>query len=241
MIVLMYHDIVTSADKGSGFQNESAFLYKVDELQFEKQVKKTQGDEVLFSFDDGGESFYTKAAPILEKYGMRGIFFISTKYIGTKGFLTERQIRELDGRGHIIGSHSHTHPVNMAALSREEVAYEWKESISILSRILGKKVEVASVPNGYNSKVVIEEAIMANINVLYTSMPTDKEVVKNGLKLIGRYVVHNNMSNNYVVNGVVANKNLRMKLYRRWQAINILKLLLGNSYNTVKTFLLGKS
>ena len=86
MIVLMYHDIVTFADKGSGFQNESAFLYKVDELQFEEQVKKTQGDEVLFSFDDGGESFYTKAALILEKYGMRGIFFILQSILEQKDF-----------------------------------------------------------------------------------------------------------------------------------------------------------
>ena len=89
----MYHDIVTKTDKSSGFQNDSAFQYKVEESAFEEQVKALQGKDVVFTFDDGGESFLTKIAPILEKYGFKGVFFISTKYIGTQGFLTKEQVK----------------------------------------------------------------------------------------------------------------------------------------------------
>ena len=84
--------------------------YKVEESAFEEQVKALQGKDVVFSFDEGGESFHTKASPLLEQYGFKGVFLISTKYIGTQGFLTEEQVKELAERGHVVGSHSHTHP-----------------------------------------------------------------------------------------------------------------------------------
>lgn len=107
-ICLMYHDIVTRDDKSSGFQNESAFQYKVNEKDFEKQVKALRGKDVIFSFDDGGVSFITEAAPILEKYGFKGFFFISTKYIDTPGFLSREQVKCLAEHGHCVGSHSYT-------------------------------------------------------------------------------------------------------------------------------------
>jgi peptidoglycan/xylan/chitin deacetylase (PgdA/CDA1 family) len=40
---------------------------------------------VLFTFDDGRESNYRIAAPVLESYGARGIFFVVPKFIGLTG------------------------------------------------------------------------------------------------------------------------------------------------------------
>jgi peptidoglycan/xylan/chitin deacetylase (PgdA/CDA1 family) len=40
---------------------------------------------VLFTFDDGRESNYRIAAPFLESYGARGIFFVVPKFIGLTG------------------------------------------------------------------------------------------------------------------------------------------------------------
>ena len=120
----MYHDIVTTNDKSSGFQNKNAFQYKVEESAFEEQVKAVQGNDVVFTFDDGGVSFLTKAVPILEKYDFKGVFLVSTKYIGTPGFLTTEQVKELAERGHVIGSHSHTHPEIFTKLSSEEIKHE---------------------------------------------------------------------------------------------------------------------
>ena len=64
----------------------------------------------LITVDDGGVSYYTVVADRLERLGWRGHCFVTTDMIGQRGFLTRRQIRELDGRGHIIGSHSASHP-----------------------------------------------------------------------------------------------------------------------------------
>lgn len=233
----MYHDIVTASDKTSGFQNKSAFMYKVDVRKFEEQVKIAQGSDVVFTFDDGGLSLVTEAAPVLEKYGMKGVFFISTKYIDTPGFLTATQVKELELRGHVIGSHSHNHQENMTVLERDELLFEWKESLRILSDILGHPVTIASIPNGYDSIDVINTAYEAGITELHTSKPTEKEEMRNGCKLIGRYVVHDNMSNDYVAS-IIKSSSIRKKIYRRWQIINIAKLILGKNYNVVKMFLI---
>ena len=140
----MYHDIEKRGEYKSGFQNDTAFHYKIDLDAFEAQVKAlAYNDDIVFTFDDGGSSALFLAAPILEKYGRKGLFFICTQYIGQPGFLTEKQITELENRGHLIGSHSHTHPSNMASLSINEIRKEWGKSCGILEKILGKRIEIA--------------------------------------------------------------------------------------------------
>lgn len=240
-IVLMYHCVCDDDSMPSGFQNVSAFQYKLDLKTFEEQIKQLANvdNHVAFSFDDGGVSFYLVIAPVLEKYNQRGIFFISTKYIGTKGFLTIEQIRNLHLRGHVIASHSHTHPENIGALEYDEVVEEWKESVSILSEICGTCINVASIPNGYSSKKVIKAAKEAGISVLYTSVPTLKRKNKYGVQLVGRYVVHKNMNVLYVKN-IVCSRWLRVKLKFRYEIILILKMILGTYYHQLKLMILKR-
>jgi len=233
MLYLMYHDIVTKTDKSSGFQNDSAFQYKVEEGLFEEQVKTLQGKEVTFSFDDGGVSFITKAVPILEKYGRKGVFFISTKYIDTPGFLSKEQVKELADRGHIVGSHSHTHPEIFTKLSKYEICEEWKKSFEVLSGILGRNDMPLSIPNGYASKVIMEEAIRAGYTDIYTSEPTTKIHQFQNHNVIGRYVVHDEMTTQDVLR-IVESKSTRMKMAVKWSVLNIVKAVLGSSYDVVK-------
>ena len=232
-VVLMYHDIVTKEDKSSGFQNESAFQYKVLESAFEEQVKALQGKDVVFTFDDGGVSFITKAAPILEKYGFKGVFFISTKYIGTSGFLTAEQIKALEERGHIVGSHSHSHPEIFTKLSEEEVREEWLKSYEILQSILGRKDLPMSIPNGYASKTIMQEAIDCGFTDIYTSQPTTKNKSFQKHNVIGRYVVHENMSTADVLR-IVTSKGCQMKMALKWHVLNVVKGVLGESYDALK-------
>ena len=235
-VVLMYHDIVNRDDTSSGFQNDSAFQYKVEVRKFEEQVKAlADRKDVVFTFDDGGVSFLTIAAPILEKYGKRGVFFISTKYIGTCGFLTKDHVKELEERGHIIGSHSHSHPDNIAALSVAEMDKEWGESARSLKEILGHEVTMASIPNGYGSKELNTSALGAGFTELYTSEPTTKFKTNDGQQLIGRYVVHCDMSTNDVI-AIVMDKGHRQKMHLRWWVLEQAKKVLGSGYDKVKAF-----
>ena len=233
MIVLMYHDILTRSDKSSGFQNDNAFQYKVEDSAFEEQVKALQGKDVTFTFDDGGVSFITKAAPILEKYGRKGVFFISTKFIGTPGFLTSEQVKELADRGHIVGSHSHTHPEIFTQLKKDEIRNEWKKSFDILSGILGMNDMPLSIPNGYASKMIMEEAVKVGYTDIYTSEPTTKIHQFQKHNVIGRYVVHDGMTTQDVLR-IVESKSTRMKMAVKWSVLNIVKAVLGSSYDVFK-------
>lgn len=232
-VVLMYHDIVTADDKTSGFQNDSAFQYKINETDFEEQVKALKGKDVELTFDDGGISFYTKAAPILEKYGFRGVFFVSTDYIGTTGFLTFEQIKELDNRGHIIGSHSCSHPQDMTKLSEAQIKLEWKNSLEILKKTLGHPIEYASIPNGYLSKVIIECVNNTGIKYLYTSTPTTKIRKEQSFQMVGRYVIYKDMPTLKVVK-ITCSEKCRFMLFAKWFILSIIKLVLGNYYSRVK-------
>ena len=229
----MYHDIVKENDMTSGFQNSSAFQYKVSATLFEEQVSTLSGTDVTFTFDDGGKSFITLAAPILEKYNKKGIFFISTKYINTPGFLSAKEVKELELRGHVVGSHSHTHPADMTSMTREEMDREWKSSAETLSKILGHNVTLASIPNGYTSKQLFLSAKQAAFTDIYTSVPKAKEIISNDQRIYGRYVVHRNMSSQEVY-FLTTNKNKKRYLYARWYCLNIAKKILGKSYNHIK-------
>ena len=233
-VVLMYHDIVTIDDKSSGFQNESAFQYKLLASDFEEQVKSLADKNVTFTFDDGGVSFITQAAPILERYGRKGIFFISTDYIDTPGFLTTEQVKELDTRGHIIGSHSCSHPHDISQLSEEEIFREWTDSKRRLEEILGHEVVTASIPNGYCTKMVCDKAFESGLRVLYTSKPTTRSKKHNNIQCIGRYVVHCDMAVNHV-HAIVCNHKTRIKIYLRWLVLEALKMMLGSRYDKLKS------
>lgn len=226
---LMYHDVYRGVDKSSGFQSPVSKTYKVREDIFEEQVKSCVGRDVVFTFDDGGESFIKIISPILEKYGFRGLFFISTKYIGTPGFLNEGQIKELDRRGHVIGSHTHSHPKDLASLTQEEITYEWTESKRILESVLNRTVTIASIPNGRGSKIVTEAAHDAGFQKLYTSVPTNAERSVAGVYMIGRYVIRDGINSNRV-GRIVKFRITRTLLHLQWAILNTAQNMLGSYY-----------
>jgi len=64
---------------------------------------------ILLTFDDGGETVYTEALPIMQSYGFTGTAYIVYNYIGAGLFMDRDQIRELYNAGWEIGSHSTSH------------------------------------------------------------------------------------------------------------------------------------
>lgn len=237
-IVLMFHDVYDTSPGESGFTSPAADFYKIDSTTFERYVEATQESKqnFVFTFDDGGVSFYTIAAPILEKYGKKGIFFIATKYIGQKGFLTPSQIEDLDKRGHIIGSHSHNH-VNLSELSEAEIYAEWKESSDILSSIVKHPIEYASLPNGDSSDAVAKMAEKVGITRLYTSVSTTDVTQIGGGKITlnGRFVLTKVTTIEHIKKLQSANYRLALRL--RSSVLNFLKKILGSNYKKIKTLI----
>lgn len=242
-IVLMYHCVYANDRKETGFQSSGANVYKLSAIEFEKQVKAIRETypidcPVVFTFDDGGVSFYSVIAPILEKYHFKGYFFISTDYIGTNGFLSAEQILNLHTRGHVIGSHSCSHPSRMIDLDDETLLKEWVESCKTLSGIIGEDIKVASIPNGYSNKSIIQAMLNAGILQIYTSEPTDKiRNIEKHIQIIGRYAILSSMSTQNVLS-IVNNKNVRRKLLVRSLGLEIVKKILGKSYVIIREKLL---
>ena len=246
-IVLMYHDLYSCDKSESGFQNSTAFKYKVSAEKFEAQVRaimeyeKTfhlKSDFVDFTFDDGGVSFLTIAAPILEKYGFKGKFYISTAYLGTKGFLNKEQVRELHQRGHHIGSHSHTHHERMDVLTVDNIKDEWNISQSILKGILGFAPRLASIPNGYASKLVIDGMLDAGIDFVDTSAITTKIKRYKSVTLRGRYAITEDTTVDNLMQ-LISSPFYRFKKWVRYEILEIAKTILGNSYLTIRKRILG--
>jgi hypothetical protein len=147
---------------------------------------------VFLTFDDGASSAHSCIAPDLERFGWRGHFFVVSDWIGTPAFLTANQIRDLDERGHIIGSHSCSHPERMSKIGRNAMSQEWRDSCAALSDVLGKAVRIASIPNGYYSRAVAETAAEAGIEALFTSEPISRTFSVDGCLILGRYSIKSN-------------------------------------------------
>ena len=149
---------------------------------------------VLLTFDDGGVSAYSHTADELEERGWRGHFFIVTNWIGKPGFLTAEQIRELRQRGHVIGTHSCSHPSRMSRHTLGDIIHEWSRSASVLADHLGEPVSTASVPGGYYSEKVGRGAAIAGIETLFTSEPTTHADMVEGCAIKGRFMIQRNTS-----------------------------------------------
>ena len=236
-IVLMYHDIVNRLHPKSGFQKVGAQQYTLDSRVFSEQVCNYCKEGVFFSFDDGGDSFYTEIASVLEHHNQMGVFFISTQYIDTPHFLTKAQIKELDVRGHLIASHSHTHPRIISELSYDEIVKEWKQSKNLLEGIVGHEVTVASVPGGAVSKDVIKAAAEAGYKTLYTSEPTSEVRTEYGIEVIGRYTISKDTTIE-VLDKIVHDSKYREGLHKRYKRLLLAKKLLGSNYNRLKQLVL---
>jgi peptidoglycan/xylan/chitin deacetylase (PgdA/CDA1 family) len=202
MRTLMYHDIATRAQRESvGFPGPLAARYKLEPAAFEAhldavaatglEVRTLDGGEtapaVAVTFDDGGASALL-AAEALERRGWRGQFFVTSSLIGTRGFLSAEELKELDERGHLIGSHSHSHPTYMGRLTRAQLDDEWTRSRAQIGKILGSPPRTASVPGGYLSREVIAAAAVAGYELLFTSEPT-AHVMHGKLIVRGRYTI----------------------------------------------------
>ncbi|MDI6740776.1 MAG: polysaccharide deacetylase family protein [Candidatus Edwardsbacteria bacterium] len=91
-------------------------------------AKQTLPDSlVAITFDDGYESVYANAWPILKQRSFPFSIFIYPGFIGKgRGSLSWKQVRELAAAGVEVGSHSMTHPVLTRKDGRSEKAYrQW--------------------------------------------------------------------------------------------------------------------
>jgi len=243
----MYHDIVERGDfSASGFPGAVPAVYKVDRKEFARHLEAIRDErrpdgELLLTFDDGGLSAYALIAGMLEQHGWRGYFFVTTDWIGRPGFLSAGQIRELDRRRHVIGSHSCSHPERMSRVPWKRLLEEWKASTDRLSEIVEHPVKVASVPGGYYSRRVAEAAAAAGIETLFTSEPTAHVRTVNGCRVLGRYTVQRGMGPEWPAGFAAGKLGPRLRQAMLWKAKALAKAVGGPLYPLLRAAILRKT
>ncbi len=174
--VLMYHDI--PEDQLGLFENQIKYLIRkkyhfvtVEECKkiMTKQVK-TSRLNLLVTFDDGFAS-NDAASKILDKYGIKGVFFIPPDFVDcvdrkaqvdfirdrlllpessiTEAMkpLTWEQLSEMKRNGHCIGAHTLSH-ARVSRLSLSEAEKEILNSKKKLEEKLHQDVTVFAFPFG---------------------------------------------------------------------------------------------
>jgi len=256
---LLYHDIVPQYHyELSGFQGSDADIYKLGTAEFRRHMQViashtelrpvavtaagfVEADRnLLLTFDDGGVSAIEQTASILGEYNWLGHFFVTTSRIGTPGFLDVIQVRALRDGGHVIGTHSVSHPMRMAACSAKQLDHEWQDSVRHLEDILGEPVTTGSIPGGYYSHAVASAAAEAGIRVLFTSEPLTRIGRVDGCQVIGRFSVQQGVSAQWVA-AVVADRLLpRACRFLAWNGKKLLKVAGGSVYLTMRKAILSR-
>lgn len=256
--VLLYHDVVAD-DRfdQSGFRGAGSDIYKLQVEQFDAHLQALhaafpRGPAVLhadsgflrhtpfmLTFDDGGESCIQQIAPRLERLGWRAHFFITTNRIGKRGFLSAAQIVALHRQGHIIGSHSASHPRRMSALDRDELLGEWRQSLKVLSELVGAPVRSASIPGGYSSHWVLETAAASDIRFLFSSEPTRRLRRFGQMQIIGRYSAKTATSAALAVSLAARFSGAQLKQWLYWNVLKVAKKSLGPRYPLLREQILS--
>lgn len=112
----------------------------------EDQNPPTKG--VVLTFDDGHGSDHAYAFPALAKRGLRGVFFVTTDFIGRRpGFCDWTGLRAMVRAGMVIGSHGRTHSF-LDDLSEDEARAELEGSRRAIEGETGARVTTVSFPGG---------------------------------------------------------------------------------------------
>lgn len=193
LIIFMYHGLERGAQYSGEVYTLSKTVFKrhlefiaemeleVTKLEEEPVVSKDKG--IIFTFDDGEETVYSEAFPLMREFNYRGEVYITTDWIDKKGYLTKSQIMELLRDGWNIGSHGKTHSF-LRVLSDSGLKKELSYSKKLLEDLTGKSVLGLSLPGGRGDKRVYEFASKEGYKYILSSIPginnlplVDKEIV----------------------------------------------------------------
>jgi len=253
IVSLLFHDVYAADPRESGFVSAAADRYKLSVSRFDAQlagIEAVRRDAPLcvadtsdvstdcasdlpfaITVDDGGASYRSVVADRLEARGWRGHCFVATDWIGRSGFVTAADLRDLDARGHIVGSHSASHPTRFSACSARRMLAEWRRSRAVLEDLLGHAVQTASVPGGYFSSTVARAAAAAGVRVLFTSEPTITVRAVDECQIVGRYAVRAGCPADFCGRLVSPPPRARTAAWASWNVKKLVKPLLGSAYS----------
>lgn len=182
--ILLYHRLIRHADAVAGRVRDDEPIWAVHDttfaehmghlrdagyttLDFDAYLRIRRGEEplprnpVIVTFDDGYESNYTLAFPVLRANRQKATIYVALEpdqetrdlVAGIDGFLSPDQMREMVEHGIDVQSHSLTHCI-LTELPDDRVRFELEESRKRLEAITGRPVRHLAIPRaGYSRRV----------------------------------------------------------------------------------------
>jgi peptidoglycan/xylan/chitin deacetylase (PgdA/CDA1 family) len=136
---------------------------------------------VLITLDDGWNSIYTDAYPILKEFGYPFTIFLYTKYVDVQGrSLTLPMVREMQKNGASIGSHSvsHHYPSTVKSQQRkgpknytEYLNREMGQSKEFLEKNFNQKVTAYCYPGGFHTDEMFVAGKKLGYEKMFTVLP----------------------------------------------------------------------
>lgn len=254
---LGYHDVVEANTPLDDHRRVAAAHYALDRPAFRRHLEAIgaaglratttlpsapgDGSTLFLTFDDGAAGAYGVVAEELERLGWRGFFFVTTDWIAQPGFMSRSEIAELRRRGHVIGTHTRSHPRRMSSLGWEELVAEWDESREVLCDLLGETVEAGSVADGYYSKRVARAAASVGLRLLFNSEPTTAVGLVDECRILGRYSLLASSTAEQAAALATGRGTARLRQWAAWQAKKVVKAAAGEHYLAVRRRLLSRT
>ena len=184
IVFLMYHELVLPGRKPC--QSEPGYVRYILPLEtfrshldwmkksgfrglnVSEALRYPAEPSVCITFDDGCETDLIAAAPALREFGVNATFYLTTGFLGTPGYLTAKQVRDLDAQGFEIGCHSMTHPY-LSDLSEPELKREIADAKFQIEQIVGHSIEHFSCPGGRFNRRTLEIARRAGFRTVANS------------------------------------------------------------------------
>jgi peptidoglycan/xylan/chitin deacetylase (PgdA/CDA1 family) len=128
------------------------------------------GRTACITFDDGGSTDADVAMPILLACGARADFFVSAGRVGTRGFVSWTQLRDMATAGMSIQSHGHDHRL-LDDQNAAEVEHELRASKAEIEDRLGRPVTLFAPPGGRLTAQVVRTARQLGYHAICSSRP----------------------------------------------------------------------
>ena len=158
-----------------------------DVVSFVRGEKQLPEGAVLVTMDDGFSSVLHIAAPIMRRYAIPSVAYVTTGFVGSTSvsderYLTWEEVAQLPAAGVAVGSHAHSHR-SMAQLSPPEALDEAQRSKQLLEQHLGVAVWSFAYPFGMRPDESAATARMLSENGYSTVFIAQHGVLRHGADL----------------------------------------------------------
>ncbi|HEX3518360.1 MAG TPA: polysaccharide deacetylase family protein [Solirubrobacteraceae bacterium] len=128
----------------------------------------TTARDIALTFDDGPGPYTPQVLSVLERYHVRGTFFVIGKMLQYFSQSTVREIRD----GDVIGDHTETHPM-LATLSAHDQHEELFEQIARIELLDGPRPVLFRPPYGSFDATTLRELHQMHLLMVLWSVDTD--------------------------------------------------------------------